>query len=267
MQQATGQPEVPPRRRVILLGASNLAGGLPVVVETARQLFGSPPDIYAALGHGRSYGTASRFAWRRLPGILPCRVWDVLGERAASGPTYAVVTDIGNDIIYGASPDTLIGWVAECLTRLHTLGARTVMTQLPLPGLRAMSRRRYRLLRRIFYPFCRMPYTIVLERAEEVARRLIDLAGEFEVPLIEMRDEWFGPDAIHIAPQHAATAWGEILGTWIDARPVGGCPAPSLRTRLIVRRARPETRWVFGRRLHRRQPAARLPDGTLLSLY
>src|SRR5438270_1664562 len=101
-------------RRVVLLGASNLTRGISTVVETAQAVWGSPLEVLAALGHGRSYGLRSRVFGRELPGITGCGLW---GDVAARGPaeTAALVTDIGNDLLYGASVPTILGWVAESL--------------------------------------------------------------------------------------------------------------------------------------------------------
>lgn len=59
-----------PTRRVVLLGASNIARSLSIVFDSARNAWGSPLDIVAATGHGRSYGMSSRVLGRTLPGIL-----------------------------------------------------------------------------------------------------------------------------------------------------------------------------------------------------
>ncbi|MEO8496406.1 MAG: hypothetical protein ABI614_15165, partial [Planctomycetota bacterium] len=49
-----------PNRRVVLLGASNIARSLSIVFDSARNAWGNPLDIIAATGHGRSYGMSSR---------------------------------------------------------------------------------------------------------------------------------------------------------------------------------------------------------------
>src|SRR5947207_14876376 len=86
--------------RVVALGASNLTRGLRIVVSTARQTWGPDIEIFGALGHGRSYGADSRVFVRRLPGILQSGLWRDLAARPPV-PTRALVTDVGNDILYG----------------------------------------------------------------------------------------------------------------------------------------------------------------------
>src|ERR1043165_8514894 len=98
---------VTPSRRVILLGASNLALSFPTVVATVRQTWSEAVEIMAAMGHGRSYGQDSSVLGRKIPGIFPCALWQDLQNRPPL-PTSALLTDIGNDILYGISPDRLL---------------------------------------------------------------------------------------------------------------------------------------------------------------
>src|SRR4051794_38173405 len=110
-----------PTRRVILLGASNLTRSFPTVIATAIQTWSEPVEIMAAMGHGRSYGQDSSVFGRKISGIFPCALWQDLQNRPKL-PTSALVTDIGNDLLYGISPDLLLQWVERCLDRLAEVG-------------------------------------------------------------------------------------------------------------------------------------------------
>src|SRR5687768_14330413 len=117
--------------RLVALGASNLTRGFPVVVATARSAFGPGVEILAAHGLGRSYGMESRVLARTLPAILDCGLWAALDARPRT-PTRALVTDVGNDILYGASADQILRWVATAVERLSQAGAEIVLTGLPM---------------------------------------------------------------------------------------------------------------------------------------
>ena len=54
---------------------------------------------------------------RELPGITTCGLWDALAARPPAR-TAALVTDVGNDLLYGAPVAAILDWVAECLDRL-----------------------------------------------------------------------------------------------------------------------------------------------------
>ena len=88
---------------VVALGASNLSRGLSRLTAVVRDTIPAPRLLVAA-GHGRSYGASSRVAWRRLPSILQSWLWrafDRLEPPARDRRLLAVVTDIGNDLLYG----------------------------------------------------------------------------------------------------------------------------------------------------------------------
>ena len=87
----------------------------------------------------------------------------------------AVITDVGNDLLYGEDPDTILGWVAECVRRLTAV--RITITGLPLAGLGALGRGRYLLLRSIFFPSSRQGHRRVVSGGKEVDAGLQALAS------------------------------------------------------------------------------------------
>jgi len=98
--------------RVVALGASNLTRGFQTVIATARAAWGPDVEMLAALGHGRSYGAQSRLIVRTLPGILQSGLWRKL-ETLPVAPTRGLITDVGNDIVYGFSAQQTLEWVEE----------------------------------------------------------------------------------------------------------------------------------------------------------
>jgi hypothetical protein len=253
-----------PPRRVVLLGASNLARGLSTAVEAARLAWGGPLDLLAALGHGRSYGQRSALLWRELPGIAECGLWEALARRPAA-PTAALVTDIGNDLLYDVPPAQIAAWVAACLDRLQRAGARVALTPLPLRAIGTLSPLRFLVLRSVLFPGCRLSFAAVRERGCDLDERVRALARARGIVPVEPRAEWYGFDPIHIKRGRLPEAWGAMMAPWSAAEPA---PARgSLRRWLSLRRLTPERRWLFGREYCAVQPARRLPDGTALSLY
>jgi len=253
-------------RRVVLLGASNLIQSLERVLQTAVNLWGGPLQVLAACGHGRSYGRASRVLVRELPGILECRLWTELG-RTADLPASALVTDIGNDILYEEPVEQIVGWVEACFDRLAAARARTVVTLLPIDNLPAMSRARFHFFRALLVPGCRLGFEEVVGRAVELDEHVRRLALERDFTTIRPRSEWYGLDPIHIRFIKRRQAWQEILGGW-------GAPGQMLRPSgrglwrsLYLRTRTPDRRRVFGFEQRGRNPAARLRDGTTVAIY
>lgn len=255
-----------PVRRAVLLGASNLARGIATVVATACRLWGGPLDILAAFGHGRSYGLCKGVLGWSLPGISACGLWQAL-ERRPPAPTAALLTDIGNDLLYGVSVPQILDWVDACVERLQRGGARIVLTSLPLCSVATLSPARFFLLRSILFPGCRYSHALLLERAEELDRQLRVLAKERGVRLAEHQLQWYSFDPIHIRRRHFATAWQEILSPWRETpAPTGGVRG-SRRRQLYIRLLAPERRWLLGWERRQPQPAGVLDDGTTLAFY
>lgn len=256
----------PPRRRIVLLGASNLTRGISTVVETARLTWNEPLSVLAAAGHGRSYGMTTSVFGRRLPAILECRLWRDLSA-APPGPTAILLTDIGNDLIYGSSVETIFRWVETCLDRLLEPEATAILTGLPLAGLTTRPQWQFDLLKRLFFPSRDLRYQEVIERAFELDERLEQLAKERNVSRIVPERAWYGWDPIHIKMQSWPTAWQNILAPWSNSEKNFCAAKGSLRRWIYLRRLHPAERVLWGCAQQQTQPAGRLSDGTTIAWY
>ena len=246
-------------RRVIALGASNLTRGFQTVVATARAAWGPEVEVLAALGHGRSYGSESRLLVRRLPGILDSGLWRRL-EAAPKLPTRALVTDVGNDILYGFSASQILAWVDEALSGLQGHTADIVMTDLPLASIRKLSRPKFQAFRSVLVPSCRLSLEQVLEVAERVDDGLARLAEARGARFFRLKDQWYGFDPIHIKPTQWRCAWQDILGAQEAA-------TPSMLEALRLYLLWPERQWLFGVEQHTLQAGTRLRHGARVWLY
>jgi len=165
-----------PKNRIILLGASNLTLSLRLVTHLMQQRFGRPSEILAAVGHGRAYGSANQVLSRGLPGIVASGLWSQLAT-AEPCSTVALLTDIGNDILFGSAPEQILRQVEWCVEQLQKQSAQVVVTNLPMASIEDLSERRYTFYRNIFYPFCRLPRNETVSRVRAVYQGLIDLAS------------------------------------------------------------------------------------------
>jgi hypothetical protein len=245
--------------RVVAIGASNLTRGFRTVIAAARTAWGPDVQVVAALGHGRSYGADSSFLFRRLPGILRSGIWQQL-ESTPAVPTRALVTDVGNDIVYGFPPEQILAWVGEALARLARVSDDVVLTDLPMDGIRRLSPARFHLVRSVFFPSCRLPFEAVVAAAEQVNTGLAELAGANRARFVHLEPSWYGFDPVHIRPSLWPTAWQEVLGV--------SCAIPRSRAEALRLYAmRPEQRWLFGVEQRTPQTGRPLPHGARVWLY
>jgi hypothetical protein len=249
-------------RRVVALGASNLTRGFQTVVSTSRAEWGRDIEILAALGHGRSYGSESRVLGRTLPGILQSGLWRQLAAMPAA-PTRVLLTDVGNDILYGFSAPQILAWVEEALDRLAPVSSDIVMTGLPRVGVGDISPAKFMFFRSILFPRCRLTFPEVAESARTIGEGLHAIARARGARFVELKPDWYGVDPIHIRPAQWQSAWREIL-----------CgEAPAARERLPWREGwrlyvmRPERQRLFGMEVGRPQPGVRLIAGGRLWLF
>jgi hypothetical protein len=248
--------------RVVALGASNLTRGFRAVVSTARDTWGPQVEVMAALGHGRSYGAHSRLAFRRLPGILESGLWSELESRPRL-PTRALVTDVGNDILYGFTAEQTLAWIEETVQRLTRVTHDIILTDLPLAGIRRLSNLKFLAFRSILVPSCRLSLTQVVDTAERVNQGLIRLSAASGAKLLELDPAWYGFDPIHVRPSSWREAWQQILGVEPGNTPSGSDSLEAMRLYFL----RPERRWLFGVEQFTRQSGVALRSGGRVWLY
>jgi len=248
--------------RVVALGASNLTRGFQTIVSTARSVWGPDVEVLAAYGHGRSYGAPSRFIFRTLPSILKSGLWAELEQRPRI-VTRALVTDVGNDILYGFSVERTLGWVEEALVRLRTVTNDIVLTDLPLASVYRLSNIKFLAFRTILVPSCRLSLAQVLNRAELVNEGLTKLSAAYGATLFQLDPAWYGFDPIHVRPSRWRQAWQQILGTQLQINSKGRSAAESVKLYFM----RPERRWLFGMEQVTPQSGVHLRSGGQVWLY
>jgi hypothetical protein len=261
-----------PKARIILLGGSNLARGISTIVEIARltvggaQGGGGPVELLIAKGHGRSYGKRSTVLGRGLPGIIECGLWDALDTRDQR-PTFALITDIGNDVAYGAEVPDIAEWVETCIERLAGARARIAMTALPMESLRRLTPVRFKVARSILFPANRFTLDEALERCQDLDALVRGLADSHDIRIMEHDGRWYGVDPIHIRQRHLVAAWTRIMGAWSDDPKTRIQVRRSALRWLRLRSLTPQRWWLLGSQRGRPQPAGRLADGSTISLY
>ena len=269
------QPDEPRRHEttVVAIGASNLSRGLASLTATVRARAGRPVDLFVAAGHGRSYGANSRVWMRRLPSILWSGLWRAIdrtapeaGRESAPPRSYAVVTDIGNDLLYGFSVEQVTAWVDACLTRLGDRGFRTVVTRLPMASIGTVGPLRYRALRTLYVPGCTLPLDALKAAAAELDGRVAEVARARGAHVIMQPGGWYGLDAIHVRRRVLPEVWSQVADAW-GLPKAAFPPGASLPEWARVGLAAAEVRSVAGLPRYTPQPAFMRPGCCRWWLY
>lgn len=245
------------------LGASNLTLGFSTVLATARSAWGPNVEVLAALGYGRSYGAPSTIAIRTLPGILQSGLWADLARRPEA-PTCGLLTDVGDDIMYGETPGQILAWVEEAADRLRAHAEDVVLTDLPVASIRRLSPSAFLFFRSIFFPRCRLGRHEVFDRVEQVNTGLAHLAKDRGCRLAHLARSWYSFDPIHLRPGAWSEAWRDIiLGESSNDVASRFAPLELLRVHTLA----PERRSLFGFDRVAPQLGRRLRRGGRLWIY
>jgi hypothetical protein len=235
----------PPGRRVVVVGASNVRRGLARLAAVLGSRAAAPVDLFLAIGHGRSYGATSRVWLRRLPSILRCGLWRSLDREPPGEPAaLALVTDIGNDLLYGFPPEQVADWVHECVGRLSDRGLHVAVTRLPLASVRRVGAVRYRALRTFYVPGCPLTLPGLVAAATDLDDRVARIAASAGATLLEQPGEWYGVDAIHVRRRRLDDLWHDAADAW--GLPGGRLPRPSLGDWAVLGTRAAEVRSLAG---------------------
>ncbi|MGA1871406.1 MAG: hypothetical protein ACMUJM_22990 [bacterium] len=107
-----------------MVGASNLTLSLPVTLQLIMDYIKGPKSIFVAHGPGRSYLKRAGLPMFRFQGISICPLFDELENvtKDINQPKiYALVTDIGDDLLYSQRPQNIANGVEKVLNRLYNI--------------------------------------------------------------------------------------------------------------------------------------------------
>ncbi len=240
-----------PMQNVVIIGASNVTLALPLIWKS---LVRGPEAtrLFVAAGHGRSFGLPSTVMGRTFPSLLECGLWQSLEQPPLdSGTLQVLITDVGNDILYGASVDQIVDWVTECVDRFTALRGDIALTSLPRESLVNLSPSRFRFFRTILFPRSRLCFEDCMAQARELDQKLVDLATDRSLSLVGTESHWYGADPIHVRRRFRPEAWQRFLALLASEPDV---KAATTRDSLRVWRQKAEVRWRGRRRLESSQP-------------
>lgn len=253
---STDTAKAVPRSNVVLLGASNLSLGWPRLAEQVAQTVAPQWDVFTAHGMGRSYcSERSGFAFWQLPGILKCGIWDRLTESSdREADCYALITDLGNDLVYGKTPTEVTQAASECVERLRRWNpdCRIVMTRPPTASVDTVGWLRFAVCRIVLFPKCPLTLAEVKAATVELDDRLVSLAATLDVEITGPQPDWYGLDPIHVKRKFQGAAFRLMVERWHAEQLPAAEPAVCSEFR---RRPKANMYWRFGRKRLVAQPS------------
>jgi hypothetical protein len=126
----------------------------------------------------------------------------------------ALVTDIGNDLLYGFSVEQVAEWVRESLARLSARGATIAITRLPLASVARVGPLRYRALRTLYVPGCPLSLDALKDAVTRLDAEVVAAAAEHGATLLDQPGEWYGLDAMHVRRGCLDTLWHRACDAW-----------------------------------------------------
>jgi len=216
----------------VLLGASNLARGYTALTHYLESnLAPQPAAFLAAFGPGRGYGAWGGLLNISYPPIVESPLFEKARRKAEKGSrVVALVTDIGNDLLYGLDADGLIAVVQTVFDRLAAVNARVYATTLPVFFEQEVPPMIYYPIRTLLYPKSR----VTREQAVDGVRRVnayLKKIPDDRVQVLPPMDAYLGWDHVHFGLARAGEVWNQVGQTMLaglGCRPRSGIRFPRM---------------------------------------
>jgi len=196
---------------LILLGASNLSRGCFAFSRHMKAcLRPRPVEALIASGPGRAYYASGGLLNVVYPPIYASDIFEAAQNKSESGyRVVALVTDIGNDIMYGVSTEKVIETVQQVFARLQLMNAEIFYTTLPVAFEKGNHPVWFCILRSLLFPRSTVAYEEAKAGIIEVNRFLRKSASR-HCHLIPDMDRYLGYDEIHYGWVRAHSAWSHV---------------------------------------------------------
>jgi hypothetical protein len=193
------------------MGASNLARGYSALANClVRSLAPNPVEILHAMGPGRGYSAEGGIFNIRYPSIGSSGILkSASAQREKYHRVIALITDIGNDIMYGVPVSEIIACLRDLLEKLAAIDADVFVHPIPLDFSKDVSKRQFRLLRSVFYPNSQVDYSKAKDAVCAVNEFLREQAGG-RVHLLPSAKDFMGVDKIHYSVFRSHKAWSLV---------------------------------------------------------
>ena len=206
---------------VMLLGASNLSRGCFALSRYMKAcLHPRPVEVLIASGPGRGYCVPGGLLNASYPPIFSSDIFEAAQNKLESGyRVVALVTDMGNDLMYGVPAESLIATIQQIFDRLQSMQAEVFYTTLPAAFEKRVHPIWFYILRTLLLPFSRVSYEKAKAGIIEVNQFLKNSTAEHRHWIPDM-DSYLGYDEIHYGWLRAHNAWSHVAREMLGIRGV-----------------------------------------------
>jgi len=197
----------------VLMGASNLARGYDGIADCLRNVLGPQTvEILAAMGPGRGYCAEGGILNARYAPILRSGILEAAeGLKTARGcRVLALITDIGNDIMYGVSAEEIIASLDCIFKKLRAMQAEVLVTSIHVDLEHDVGEDLFNLLARIFYPKSSLTWKQAIVEVRKV-NHFLESRSVNEIHLIRGMEAYCGGDRIHYSLDKSFKGWTRVL--------------------------------------------------------
>lgn len=202
---------------LILLGASNLSRGCFAFSRYMKAcLYPRPVEVLIASGPGRGYYASGGLLNVNYPPICSSEIFEVAHNKSRSGAqVIALVTDIGNDIMYGVSTEKLIETIQQTFSRLQSINAEIFYTTLPIAFEKEVNPIWFYVFRSLLFPYSRVSFDEATGGIIATNKFLRGPVSE-NLHLISDMNCFLGYDEIHYGWLRAHRAWSHVAKVMLE---------------------------------------------------
>jgi hypothetical protein len=144
--------------------------------------------------------------------LIGCGAFENFLTQSKTAPSIAFVMDMGNDFLYGFSPEQALSPLATILKKLQQANIQTIIIP-PQATPDLLTEEKFLQIRSIYYPGSEISWQSVQQCLEVTKKWLINHQSE-QCLLIENLTHLLSPDNIHYAPHKISLVLHEILARY-----------------------------------------------------
>ena len=163
-----------------------------------------------AMGPGRGYVSRGGILNAIYSPILNCGIFEaVRKKRRENHQVVALITDIGNDIMYDVSPEKIIGGLQALFNALDEFEAKIFITPIPVDLENDISEFHFQMIRQVYFPKSSVKYFQASNNIKAINKFILQSSNQKMTVINDMKP-FCGIDKIHYSIFKSQSAWSHI---------------------------------------------------------